>query len=272
MFKGHRSFSGAIYKPGFLSTEDKATILDELLLYKPIWELRYSKNNPAPEGQDNRSLLRPVYWLGSWQFACLNYYHPPKGIEYRCVEAEPFPPTMQKIVDHIQDLVRSSYPAKDIPRDWQLNTCLINYYGSVLKEGKWQDVARVGEHRDYEPGPVASISFGDRAFFQFVKTLGRGSQSQAVQNFWLEDSSLQVFGGDRYKKHLFHRVQRVEKKSDTGLLQFDMPDFKTRRLNLTFRYVPKEHIYKIKHLPRPQLEDIQPYLQMLQKTSSFWNS
>ena len=39
-----------------------------------------------------------------------------------------------------------------------------------MSEGdRWVDVARVSEHRDFEPGPVASISLGERALFQFVR-------------------------------------------------------------------------------------------------------
>src|SRR3712207_7147345 len=39
---------------------------------------------------------------------------------------------------------------------WHLNTCLVNFYGSRLEDGRWVDTARVGEHKDFEPGPVRS--------------------------------------------------------------------------------------------------------------------
>lgn len=262
---------GAIYQPGYISTADRTLLLQELKQFSPIWEMRFSKSNPPPDGQENRSLLRPVYWLGSWQFACLNYYHPPKGTTHRCVQSDPFPTTMQRIVHEVEKMVHAQYEEKDIPRGWHLNTCLINYYGSVF-QNKWNDVARVGEHRDYEPGPVASISFGERALFQFVKTEGKNSPSQVALNQWLEDSSLQIFGGDKYKKFLFHRVQRVEKNKmpNNSGIALDIPNFQTRRLNLTFRYVPLEHIYDLQDMPKHIQEDILPYVEKLAEKSDFW--
>lgn len=261
---------GLIYRSQFLNPKARARFLDELKAYHPIWEQRFSESNPPPEGQSQRRLLRPVYWLGNWQFACLNYYHPPKGLDFRCVRAEPFPPFMQSIVNEIQTIVRGHFPAKDVPRDWELNTCLVNYYGSqVSPDGRREDVARVGEHKDFEPGPVASISFGDRALFQFVSSQGKQSRSQVVLQQWLEDSSLQIFGGDRFKKHLFHRVQRVEDKRGE---RFDTytGDFETRRLNLTFRYVPRDHIQPFARFPKQLQDDIKPYVAELGKTSAFF--
>ncbi len=257
-----------IYEPGYVKPHEKQLIMKELAALRPIWEMRFSDSNPPPEGQDNRQLLRPVYWLGNWQFACLNYYHPPKGIYNRCVDAEPFPPTMARLVIKIEDLIRNHFPARDIPHGWELNTCLINYYGSKLIDGKWQDVARVGEHKDFEPGPVASISFGERAFFQFVTSEGRGADSKPVMSQWLEDSSLQVFGGDRLKKHLFHRVQRVESKGTE--FDFKIENFKTRRLNFTFRFVPRDHFVAFSRLPENLRQDVRPYVEELAKNSTFF--
>jgi DNA oxidative demethylase len=261
-------FQAMIYQPGFVKPQEKQQIMEELKIFKPIWEMRFSKSNPPPEGQENRQLLRPVYWLGNWQFACLNYYHPPKGIHHRCVEAEPFSPTLGRIVMRVEDLIRNHFPEKDVPKGWELNTCLINYYGSKLIDGKWQDVARVGEHKDFEPGPVASISFGERAFFQFVTSAGRGEPSQVVMNQWLEDSSLQIFGGDRLKKHLFHRVQRVEDKGSR--FDFKIDNFQVRRINFTFRYVPRDHFVSYQRLPESLREDIHPYVSELAQNSSFF--
>ncbi len=236
----------------------------------PIWENRFSKHNPPPAGQPQRRLLRPVYWLGNWQFACLNYYHPPKGIEFRCVEAEPFPPEMQAMVDEIQEIVRNSFEPGEVPRGWELNTCLINYYGSQIKpDGKREDVARVGEHKDFEPGPVASISFGDRALFQFVTSRGKQDRSQVVLQQWLDDSSLQIFGGDRFKKQLFHRVQRVDRKK-TEIFELNTPEFETRRLNFTFRYVPREHIQPLSRFPAALREDLIPYVNTLAVQSEYF--
>ncbi len=261
-----------IYRPDFVSKSQKLALFDELKNYFPIWENRFSENNPPPTGASQRRLLRPVYWLGNWQFACLNYYHPPKGIEFRCVEAEPFPAMMQFLVEEIMEMVRNNFDPRDVPRGWELNTCLINYYGSQLApDGKKTDVARVGEHKDFEPGPVASVSFGERALFQFVSSTDKQKSSQVVLQQWLEDSSLQIFGGEKFKKKLFHRVQRVDRK-DGEVFDLNTPNFETRRLNFTFRYVPREHIQPLSRFPRPLQSDVREYIETLSQHSEFFDN
>jgi len=262
-------YQNLIYKPGAISAQEKEQILTYLATLHPIWEMRYSKNNPPPADQQQRRLLRPVYWLGNWQFACLNYYHPPKGIYHRCMSAEPYPPVLANLVSRIEAMVKAEFDPRDIPRGWHLNTCLINFYGDQISEGKRLDCARVGEHKDFEPGPVASVSFGDRALFQFVESRGTQSQSHVVLQQWLEDSSLQIFGGDKFKKKLFHRVQRVEKKSDS-IFTLNTTDFETRRINFTFRYVPDEHIQPFFKLPHEAQEDTLEYMQTLAENSPFF--
>jgi alkylated DNA repair dioxygenase AlkB len=300
------SKNGLLYIPQYVTPAQKQQILQDLKrLYFPIWEKRFSEHNPPPEGSAQRWLLRPVYWLGNWQFACLNYYHPPKGIEYRCVQAEPFPPLLQRLVDDIESRVRNQFPEKDVPRQWHLNTCLINYYGSQLVRGndlsagntdrqvgraaaedesdtalskdslsralvpKLDDRARVGEHKDFEPGPVASISFGEKALFQFVRSEGKNKKSEVVLQQWLEDSSLQIFGGDRLKKALFHRVQRVEDKSKK-VFDVNTGDFLTRRINFTFRYVPTDHVQPLARFPSNARSDVREYVEQLSSTSQFF--
>jgi alkylated DNA repair dioxygenase AlkB len=263
---------GLIYKPNFVSAQRKNELIHWLEQLHPIWEQRYSENNPPPQGSEQRRLLRPVYWLGNWQFACLNYFHPPKNIYNCCVEAEPFPPALQALAAQIENEVHSFYPQRDIPRGWHFNTCLINFYGHALNpDGKKSDTARVGEHKDFEPGPVGSISFGERAFFQFVDSNDRGAKSRVVLQQWLEDSSLQVFGGDRFKKKLFHRVQRVDHKLGTSIGP-KIEGFETRRINLTFRYVPKEFVIPYQKLPLPVQSDIRPYLAELGDHSTFFRN
>lgn len=259
-----------IYEPNAISANEKAQIIEELKKLHPIWEQRYSKSNPPPEGEQNRSLLRPVYWWGNWQFACLDYYEPPKGLYNRCVRAEPFPAVIQKIVQRIESQVHNHYHEKDIPFGWELNTCLVNFYGSRFDGEKWVDVARVGEHKDFEPGPVASLSLGEKAYFQFVASGKKASQSQVVISQWLDDSSLQIFGGDYLKKKLFHRVQRVEDKNKP--MPFQIENFKTRRINFTFRYVPRDHFVNYDRLPENLKQDIRPYVQELGRHSVFFKS
>ncbi|MFN8846239.1 MAG: alpha-ketoglutarate-dependent dioxygenase AlkB [Bdellovibrionales bacterium] len=254
----------------YLNPADREKILNEILCYKPIWENRFSKSNPPPTGQPNRQLLRPVYWLGNWQFACLNYYHPPKGVTFRCVQAEPYGPYLKGFVKEVEKIVRQKFHPKNIPHDWHLNTCLINYYGSKIENGKKIDAARVGEHKDFEPGPVASLSFGEKALFQFVHSRRKDVRSQVVLQQWLADSSLQIFGGNKYKDLYFHRVQRVEKNKSEPLPAFKIPDFEMRRINLTFRYVPREHIQRLQEFPSKLKEDINPYVKTLSESSIYW--
>ena len=262
-------YQNLIYQPNYITKGQKNEILDYLATLHPIWEMRFSASNPPPNGEANRQLLRPVYWLGNWQFACLNYYHPPQGIQNRCVSAEDYPPVLQKIVDEIEHMVHQKFSPKDIPDKWHLNTCLINFYGDQIHDGKRTDCARVGEHKDFEPGPVASVSFGEKAMFQFVKSAGKSSKSEVVLQQWLDDSSLQIFGGDKFKKQLFHRVQRVE---DKGIVfkNLNTTNFETRRINFTFRYVPTEHVRPYAKLPEHLQKDVKDYVTELSSNSPYW--
>jgi len=260
---------GLFYQKDFLKHVEKQEIIEFLKGLYPIWEQRYSKHMPPPPGKGQRMLLRPVYWLGNWQFACLNYYHPPRRIKNCSVYAEGYPPILQKVVEKAEKKAREIYSPRDFPKGWELNTCLINYYGKKLENAKWVDGARVGEHKDFEPGPVASLSLGERAMFQFVSSFGKNSPARVVFQQWLEDGSLQIFGGRRWKEDLFHRVQRVDKK--TGLeLPLEISNFKVRRINFTFRYVPKSDWVKFDQLPKELKEDITPYVEELAKHSLFF--
>ena len=260
---------GLYYHKNFLNTEEKSQVLDYLMTLNPIWEDRYSLHNPPPKGDVQRQLLRPVYWLGNWQFACLNYYHPPLGIKHRCIQAENYPPILANILKKIHFLAAKNIKRSDFPKNWNLNTCLINFYGNKLIDGKWTDCGRVGDHKDFEPGPVASLSFGERAYFQFVKGKKQLNQNNIIFSQWLEDNSLQIFGGKQWKDDSFHRVQRVENKMKNHIgPQID--NFVTRRINFTFRYVPKDHIYQLKDLPKEKKEDILPYLNQLKIHSPYF--
>ncbi len=260
---------GQSYDADFLSDADHTAIVAWLRTLHPIWEHRFSDLRPPPDGESQRRLLRPVYWLGNWQFACLDYYRPPKGLFDRCVRAEPFPALLQKLVTRIEARAHKMFGAADMPEKWKLNTCLINFYGRRLENGKWVDSARVGEHKDFEPGPVASVSLGERALFQFVESSQRGERDGVASQQWLDDGSLQIFGGDRYKKHLFHRVQRVDHKTG-GTFELNVKDFETRRVNFTFRYVPEEHVIPVAELSAQARADIDGYLKQLAQHSDFF--
>jgi hypothetical protein len=272
-----RRSGGHLYERDFVAPEERAAILDWLRGIAPLWEYRYPQRGRETVAS-RRRLLRPVYWLGNWQFACLDYYRPPRGVEDRCVAAEPFPRVLARLVERIERRVRESIDPADVPRGWQLNTCLVNLYGSRLedgadgrqgRQGRWTDSARVGEHRDFEPGPVASVSLGERALLQFVGRSRREESAPVVLTQWLDDSSLQIFAGARWKDETFHRVQRVDTRLGT-LLPPEMPDFRTRRVNFTFRFVPPEHVVRFADLGARARADVQPYVEELARSSAFF--
>lgn len=262
---------GLHYDAGFLSRADRVEITSWLSTLHPLWENRFSDTRPLPEGETQRRLLRPVYWLGNWQFACLDYYRPPHGLLDRAVEAEPFPPVLAKLAKVMEQRARRMFQGNDtdLPPKWHLNTCLVNFYGSTLLDGKWVDTARVGEHKDFEPGPVASLSLGERALFQFVTSRRPGERDDVVEQQWLEDGALQIFGGDQWKNRTFHRVQRVDTK---GGHTFETPvkDHQSRRINFTFRYVPDEHVMPFAKLSPETRRDVEGYVRTLAQHSRFF--
>lgn len=257
---------GYLYVPEFVSVGDHAEMMAWLATLQPLWEHRFSTRRPPPRGEEQRLLLRPVYWLGNWQFACLNYYHPVKRRTDSAVAAEAFPPVLARLVSAIEARVRRQIPAGDVPRGWHLNTCLVNFYGGHLGAGGETDAARVGSHADDEPGPVASLSFGERALLQFVP---RGRSDRPVKTEWLASRSLQLFAGRQLKEELLHRVQRVEDKLELDLAP-RLPNWRTRRINLTLRYVPDADVVALAKLaPRAQA-DVREYVERLATSSTFW--
>lgn len=265
----HERPPGFHYDAGFVGPKDYEAILAWLRTIHPIWEQRFSTRRPPPAGQPRRGLLRPVYWLGNWQFACLDYYRPPEGILDRCVRAEPFPAVFSKLVRRVEDLVHRRFPSAVLPGGWHLNTCLVNLYGDRIENGKRTDVARVGEHKDFEPGPVASVSVGERALFQFVTSRKPGSRDAVVLQQWLDDGSLCVFAGNYWKRKVFHRVQRVDRR-EGRTFPFPVEGFVTRRVNFTFRFVPDGHVVPFRDLSPEARDDVRDYVAELAKHSSFF--
>ena len=90
-----------------------------------------------------------------------------------------------------------------------------------------------------------------------------------VSQTWLEDGSLQLFGGERWKRQHFHRVQRVETKGGHHF-SLRVADFETRRVNFTFRYVPDEHVQPFSQLPPDAQSDVRAYLETLARHSAFF--
>jgi DNA oxidative demethylase len=264
-----REQRGHLIVQSFLGTRARQEIVGWLANLRPIWEYRYSTEREPPRGEIQRRLLRPVYWLGNWQFACLDYYRPPKGVHERAVQAEPFPRVLAEIVKDVEARTRRAFARDDVPHGWHLNTCLVNFYGDRLEGGRWVDSARVGEHRDFEPGPVASLSLGERALFQFVPRRHGAERAEPVLSQWLDDGALQLFAGKNFKERLLHRVQRVDRRAGANLPPL-MGDFRTRRVNFTFRYVPDEHVVPFAALSAEARADVRPYLVELAQHSEFF--
>lgn len=264
-----RASDGNYYDETFLSADDHVALRDWLSTLRPLWEMRYAPHRPVRQGQTTRRLLRPVYWLGNWQFACLNYYRPPQGITDRCVRAEPFPPPLMELVRRMEEMARSLFSGAELPDAWTLNTCLINLYGLRREGDRWVDSARVRDHKDFEPGPVASLSLGERALFQFVENNYPAQPGAVLAEQWLRDGSLQLFGGDRWKERALHRVTRVE-RSGRHRFEFAVSDFQTRRVNFTFRYVPEEHIVPYAQLSEGARKDVEGYVRTLAESSPFF--
>jgi len=260
---------GHHYFPAYLKAREREQLLAWLGTLRPLWEQRYSTLRDPPAGQTQRELLRPVYWLGNWQFACLDYYRPPRGTADRCVAAEPFPPALAKVATDSERRIAKLFPRKDIPEGYRLNTCLVNFYGARRQGDRWVDTARVGEHRDFEPGPVASLSMGERALFQFVKSKRIGERDAPLASQWLDDGSLQIFGGTFFKDRVFHRVQRVDKRAGVSLPP-DIEGFRTRRINFTFRFVPEKDVIPFAKLGAVARADVRGYVEELAKNSQFF--
>lgn len=263
---------GLYYNAAFVPAKDREEVLEWLRTIHPIWEDRYSERT-KPADQQNRRLLRPVYWMGVWQFACLDYYHPPHGVADRCVAAEPYPPALARLVARIEEQSRRMFHGPDMPAGWRLNCCLINLYGDQVEGETKKDTARVGDHRDFEPGPIGSISLGERALFQFTSRGGRRGPGQGgddvVSQQWLDDGSMLIFGGDYLKNRCLHRVQRVDRRDG---VKFDLAvgAFETRRINFTFRYVPEEHVVPFAGLSAPARDDVRRYVEELARHSPFF--
>lgn len=257
---------GLIYDPNFIDDKDRQELHSWLAEQHPLWENRHHSGRETREGQRRRRLLRPVIWLGGWQFACLNYYR--TGHErHRVIEAEPFPPVLRRLTDSIEEIARERFAPGDVPDGWRLNTCLINFYGMTRRDGTWYDTARVGAHRDHEPGPVGSLSLGSPARFEF--TTGKRAGNETVIERELDDGSMLLFGSPRFKKELHHRVESVASQNG-HVFGTEIEDFRLRRVNFTLRYVPPQFIHPYQKLPPSVRAKIEGYMETLAETSDFY--
>lgn len=250
--------SGFSYLPRFLSAEEAKELARYFAGLRPLWEHRYAPGSQTQRGGTGR-LTRPVYWLGAWQFASLGYYSEPDHTDQKCLVAEPLHPVMSRILERLRDELQLHDEGGGLP-----NTCLINFYGSQPKQGLQPpvDFARLRMHRDAEPGAVVMLSVGQPAQFEFV-TPGAEHPEHAQ---WVRNRSVVILSGPEFKDRLYHRVTRVRRGADPALCS-KLDDFDVRRISVSFRHVPTEHIYELHELDDAVTSVIRPYVKELAEHS-----
>lgn len=271
--QGHSPIAlpGFSYLPRFITEGEGRTLISYFGALRPLWEERHAGGHAARQGATGRRLTRPVYWLGAWQFACLGYYAPPLHVEDRCVRAEPFPSVMQDILGRLlPTLAEHHAPGESVAAP---NTCLVNYYGSELKpdaKGRLQPVdgARLRLHRDSEPGPVVMFSIGQPALFEFVDPSKPDVPELSV---WLKHRSVVILSGARFKDFLYHRVVRVRHGQEPAL-SCAMENFALRRVSVSFRFVPPEHIRELHALALAAQAQVRGYVEQLAEHSEHFRA
>jgi alkylated DNA repair dioxygenase AlkB len=260
---------GFSYLPRFIGEAEGEALLAYFGSLTPLWESRHVGEHAAREGQKERRLTRPVYWLGAWQFACLGYYSPPKYVDEKCVRAEPLPQLMREVLERLQPKLAAHQDEAALTP----NTCLINYYGSELTtdaKGRKQpvDYARLRMHRDHEPGPVVMFSLGQPALFEFVDAQ---KPDEPEVSLWLKNRSVVLFSGPKFKDHLYHRVTRV-RHGDEPKMPEVLPDFRLRRVSVSFRHVPEAHIKALGELSEGAQRQVRGYVEQLAVKSEHWSN
>lgn len=245
---------GFSYLPRFISTDEVTELAQYFSSLRPLWEQRHTRSAASRRGQGGR-LTRPVYWLGAWQFAALGYYSQPDHLHQKCVRAEPLPEVMTRILERLRSELLLHGDSGPLP-----NTCLINYYGSEPKKENSPpiDYARLRMHRDSEPGAVAMLSIGQPAQFEFVEP-GSDTPEHAQ---WVRNRSVVIISGPKYKDHLYHRVTRVRFGAEPPLSS-RLENFDVRRISVSFRHVPEDHIHELCALDESARSIIIPYVEEL---------
>jgi alkylated DNA repair dioxygenase AlkB len=257
---------GFSYLPGFITPAEGEALLRYFGSLKPLWESRYVGETSKRHGAGSRRLTRPVYWLGAWQFACLGYYSEPNHRVEKCLRAEPIPEVMQGVLERLTPQLAGHQDASE--QGQRPNTCLINYYGSELTRdstGRMQprDYARLRMHRDGEPGPVVMFSLGRPGLFEFVD----GERPNEPElSLWLQDRSVVIFSGPRFKDHLYHRVTRVL-HGDSSAMPTVLEGFRLMRVSVSFRSVPKEHIKSLREFSALAQAQVRGYVEQLAESS-----
>jgi alkylated DNA repair protein (DNA oxidative demethylase) len=251
---------GFSYLPRFITAEEATALIDYFGQIRPLWEQRHRDVDHGREGEHSRRLTRPVYWLGAWQFACLGYYAEPDHREDRCLRAEPFPDAMTSVLDRL----RPTLHEHDESIDAVPNSCLINYYGREISDGRPRDYARLRMHRDGEPGPVVMFSIGQPGLLEFLDPAISESPELAV---WTRHRSVSVLSGPDFKDRLYHRITQV-RYGDEPTIESRLENFQTRRVSVSFRHVPEELILDFDGLSPRARDRVQGYVEDLAEDSA----
>ena len=138
------------------------------------------------------------------------------------------------------------------------------HYGSErkIKHESPTDYARLSMHRDAEPGAVAMLSIGQPAQFEFVAASAESPQHAQ----WVRHRSVVIISGREYKDELYHRITRVRHGLEPKL-DIQLDHFNLRRVSVSFRHVPEEHIHDLGQLSERAQGIARPYVEELAKHS-----
>jgi len=262
---------GLSYLPRFVSEPESQELLRFFGSLRPIWEERHAGDRSARSEHGSRRLTRPVYWLGAWQFASQGYYSAPSHLEEKCLRAEPFPQVMHELLGRLAPALAAHQGESE--RGTSPNTCLINYYGRELTRdatGRVQprDYARLKMHRDGEPGPVVVLSIGQPALIEFLDAERPEAPELAL---WLKNRSVVIFSGPHFKDHLYHRVTRV-RYGELPVMPKVLDGFELRRVSVSFRFVPQQHIKAFRDYSAPAQAELKHYVETLASSSPYFRA
>ena len=257
--------SGFSYLPRFIGEEEAAQLIDYFGAITPIWEQRHPSGEHKRSSGHPRRLTRPVYWLGAWQFASLGYYAEPHYREDRCLRGEALPPVMQRILARLQRIHGATVPD---PHGLLPNTCLINYYGREINDGRPRDYARLRMHRDGEPGPVVMFNIGQAGLLEF---LDPDLSPDPELRVWTRHRSVTILSGPDFKDRLYHRVVQV-RTGDQPALRCSLDDFELRRVSVSFRHVPAPLISDFADLPDDRKAKVREYVEELAARSPHYRA
>lgn len=256
---------GLSYMPRFMSVDEAEELASAFAQLHPIWERRHALDDRPRQGAGQRRLTRPVYWLGGWQFASLGYYAHPDHLVDRCVRSDPFPEILQTLLQRMEPHLTQHHQVASLP---PYSSALVNFYGSEVDGARVKDMSRLRAHHDSEPGPVVMLSVGQPALFEFVE---RPDDAEAVLSLWARHRSAVVISGRRFKDVLYHRVTRVRHGKEPEL-HCKLDDFRVRRISVSVRHVPQEHIKSVAALSAEARKVVLPYVRQLAETSTVFRN